>query len=118
LKRHCQNHVIPSPHPGRSVWRSKQRSDLRTVEKRHRPFDVPLGGHGQNLLAVKHMSGFAHRNVSKERPDCGEPRVSAARAVLSGRFQMSEEFCDHFSVKIFYPELCGRLAPLFADKAE
>src|SRR5579862_1696076 len=96
----------------------KQCRDFNRIEERHGALDVPFAGQSKNPLALQQPCRFAHGDVMEERPDRGQPGVTAARAIATGGFDMQQEVADQLGIKILDSESCRRLAPLLACEAE
>src|ERR1700723_2168050 len=92
--------MVSTPDPCGSVRRVQQRIHLRTIQELHRPSYIALARHGQDSLAMKHVSRLVYGHEPKEGSDCGKTSIAAAGAVVALSFNMSEEVAHEGEVHI------------------
>ena len=68
--------MIATADPRRAIRRRQQGLDLRAIQELHRPTDMALARHGQDLLAVKQIGWLVQGHEPEEGPDGRQPRGS------------------------------------------
>ena len=75
LQGQDENDMVPMRDPCGAVGRCQQRIHLRTIQELNRSSHIALARHGQDSLAVKHVSGLALGHDRKK------DRITARRAL-------------------------------------
>src|SRR3546814_8546982 len=106
-----QQDVVSPTGPGRTVGRSQQCCDLRSIKERDASFHIALVRQSEDSLAVQQPLRLVHGDIPEEGADGGKPRIAASRAIASSHFNMDEQVADHFGFNVGEDRKNTRLNP-------